>query len=129
MENTESSTSQALRFNEGKPKLSFIDLGSMEDMARVLEFGAKKYDRNNWKKGLPYSSILDSMMRHIAALQKGELIDPESGLPHHGHISCNAMFLEYCIKNCPDKDDLNLHTKLQNGSIGKERNSNAKTLV
>ena len=87
------SEEQAMRFNEGKPQYSLIDLKSLEPMARVLEFGAKKYARDNWKKGLPMSQILDSMMRHIAAMQDGEYIDPESGLPHIGHIQCNALFL------------------------------------
>jgi len=84
---------KALRYNKNKPKLSLIDLSRMEDCANVLEFGAKKYSRDNWKKGLPLSEILDSMLRHIAAIQKGEWLDPESGLPHIGHIQCNALFL------------------------------------
>lgn len=49
--------------------------------------------RDNWKGGLKMTEILDSMMRHIAALQSGEWTDPESGLPHIGHIQCNALFL------------------------------------
>lgn len=81
------------RKNSGKPKFSLIDLQSLEPCARVLEFGAKKYERDNWKKGLVVTEILDSMLRHIAALRAGELIDPESGESHLGHIQCNAMFL------------------------------------
>ena len=84
---------QAMRFNSEKPKLSLIDLKSLEPMAEVLEFGAKKYARDNWKKGFSISTILDSMLRHIAAIQDGEMIDPESGLSHIGHIQCNALFL------------------------------------
>lgn len=83
----------AMRFNSGKPQYSLIDLQSLEQCARVLEFGAKKYARNNWKKGLPLTQILDSMLRHIAALSNGEFTDPESGLSHIGHIQCNALFL------------------------------------
>lgn len=93
---------RADRYNEGKPKYSLVDLQSFEDTARVLEFGAKKYSRNNWKKGLPMTEILDSLLRHISALQAGELIDPESGLPHIGHIGCNAMFLGYISKFKPE---------------------------
>ena len=84
---------QALRCNGGKPKLSMVDLQSLYPCAQVLEFGAIKYSRDNWKKGLPLTEILDSLMRHISALQNGELNDPESGLSHIGHIQCNALFL------------------------------------
>ncbi len=85
--------SQAARYNKDKPQYSLIDLTALEPCARVLEFGAKKYARDNWKKGMPVTQILDSLLRHLGALRSGELIDPESGLPHIGHIQCNAMFL------------------------------------
>ena len=39
------------RFNAGKLQWSMVDFKSLEDMVRVLEFGAKKYSRDNWKKG------------------------------------------------------------------------------
>lgn len=91
---------QAMRFNEGKPQYSMLDLRSLQPAVRVLEFGAEKYERDNWKKGMPMSKILDSMLRHIAAIQTGEMIDPESGLPHVGHIQCNALFLGGpCVEN------------------------------
>jgi hypothetical protein len=84
---------QADRYNGGKPELSYVDLTCFEDCAKVLAYGATKYERNNWRKGMPITKLLDSLLRHVAALQRGELIDSESGLPHIGHIQCNAMFL------------------------------------
>lgn len=84
---------KAMRFNTDKPKYSMMDLTCLEPGTRVLEFGAKKYARDNWRKGLPFSEILDSLMRHISALQRGEFVDPESELTHIGHIQANAMFL------------------------------------
>lgn len=88
---------QALRYNEGKPELSYVldVMPALKDMVAVLEFGANKYARNNWKKGFPKEKLLDSMLRHIDAFYSGEDIDPESGLPHVGHILCNAAFLGY----------------------------------
>src|SRR3954471_9914104 len=86
-------TVEALRYNQGKPQYSMLDLKCFEHCAYVLEFGAKKYSRDNWKLGMTVSSLLDSMLRHIAAIQSGEVDDPESGLPHIGHLQCNAMFL------------------------------------
>lgn len=84
---------QADRFNSGKPKYSYIDLTCLEPCARVMEYGATKYSKDNWKKGSNESQIIDSLLRHIAALQRGEVFDPESGLSHVGHIQANAMFL------------------------------------
>ena len=40
-------------------------------------------------------SVLDCMQRHLAALMDGEVFDKESGLPHIGHILCNAKFYSY----------------------------------
>ena len=83
------------RFNEGKPRWSLVDWNSMIPLVRVLEFGAKKYSDDNWKKGLDKKEILESMMRHLMALMDGEDIDPESGEHHMGHIMCNTMFYSY----------------------------------
>lgn len=94
----------ALRYNNGKLRWSLVDFDALEDMVKVLEFGANKYDDNNWKKGLKTPEIIESMMRHMTAYMRGEDIDPESGLPHTGHILCNAMFLSYMQSFKPDFD-------------------------
>jgi hypothetical protein len=88
---------QSLRYNTGKAELSYIldVMPALHDMVAVMEFGGKKYERNNWQKGFPREKLLDSMLRHIDAFYSGEDIDPESGLPHVGHILCNAAFLGY----------------------------------
>ncbi len=83
------------RYNEGKIKWSLVDFKSIESLPRVLEFGAKKYSRDQWKKGLDKKEILESSMRHLTAIMDGEENDPESGLPHSGHIYANTMFYEY----------------------------------
>lgn len=51
--------------------------------------------KDNWKLGLEPNKVLESLARHLFALMDGEEIDPESGLPHIGHLMCNAMFYEY----------------------------------
>lgn len=89
---------KADRFNKGKRKWSLVHFKSVEPMVEVLEFGAKKYSPNNWKKGLDKQEILESMQRHLAALMDGEQVDEESGISHMGHIMCNAMFYNYFNK-------------------------------
>lgn len=98
---------QAQRHNAGKPQLSYLldAPHAMNAVCRVLEFGAEKYARNNWKKGMPWSSIMDSLLRHLMALKAGEDLDPESGLPHVGHILCNAVFLAEYFELRPEFDD------------------------
>lgn len=88
-------STKALRYNDGKCSWSLVHYKSLEPMVRVLEFGAKKYAPNNWKKGLDLDKILESMQRHLAALMDGETVDAESGISHMGHIMCNAMFYNY----------------------------------
>lgn len=84
------------RFNQGKPQWTLMDAKSMEPMIQVLMYGAKKYDRDNWKKACPKRlDLMDSLMRHVMAIVAGEQIDSESGLPHIGHLMCNAMFYSY----------------------------------
>lgn len=95
---------RARRDNDDKPRYSLIDFAGMGDLINVLEYGADKYGRDNWKKGLTVTSILDSMLRHITAYLGGEDTDSESGLPHVGHIYANAMFLARHAGN-PDLDD------------------------
>ena len=95
------STEKGLRYNSGKRKWSLVHFKSLEPMIEVLEYGAKKYTvgdisgAENWKKGLDKKEILESMMRHLAALIDGQSHDPESQIHHMGHIQCNAMFYNY----------------------------------
>jgi len=85
---------RADRYNEGKPQLSFIlDAPlAMEGLARRFELGAKKYARDNWKKGLPDVEIIDSLMRHLLAYHNGEVSDPDGGF-HVDAIVWNAVVL------------------------------------
>lgn len=94
-----------LRYNTGKLKWSLVDYPSLEPLVKVLEFGMEKYSADNWKQGLQTREIIESLLRHTYALLENEDNDPESGLPHVGHILANAMFLSYMINNKPEYDN------------------------
>lgn len=108
------------RSNVGKVKWSLVNYTALEPMVRVLEFGAKKYSAHNWMKGLKYSEICESLLRHTYSFIEGEDNDPESKLEHIGHILCNAMFLSYMFTFRKDLDDrVNSvdYTKLKNDKL------------
>lgn len=88
---------QGLRYNDGKLKWSYVHFESLEPMVRVLMFGAQKYEPFNWQKGLKKEEVLESAMRHLTRMIDGEIDDKESGLPHVGHLMCNAMFYQYMV--------------------------------
>lgn len=94
------------RKNEGKLKWALVSFKALEPMVRVLMFGAAKYDNHNWKKGLKWTEIQESMQRHMTAFfEEGQDTDKESKLYHVGHILCNAMFLSYMFLFRKDLDD------------------------
>ena len=89
----------ATRNNVGKLRWDLVDWGSVEEMLKVLEFGAIKYNPENWKKGLNREEILESTQRHLIQLFQKEELDQESQLHHAGHVMCNMMFYLYHAKH------------------------------
>ena len=77
----------------GKPRMDLLPSEALEEVAKVLTFGAQKYDAHNWRKGVQYSRLTAALLRHLGAWQRGEDLDPESGLSHIAHAACNAIFL------------------------------------
>lgn len=96
---------KGVKFDKEKPKLHMIPEEALLGMAQAFMYGAKKYDRFNYRKGLSYTQLTDSLMRHTLQFLKGEENDAESGLPHTYHILANAAMLEYTRANKPDCDD------------------------
>ncbi len=92
---------EAIKDDSGKVDWTLVPFEALEDMVKVLEFGAKKYDRWNWTTGggFKWTRILGSLLRHIFAFMRGEDTDPESGLSHISHAQCNLLFLAYYIRN------------------------------
>jgi hypothetical protein len=98
-------TRGAIKHDEGKWDPTMLTIEMVELLSRVRMFGAKKYARNNFKKGFKYTRSLAAALRHIFKFLNGEDNDEESGLNHLGHaIAC----LEHCIYDTihhPENDD------------------------
>lgn len=97
--------SKGTKKDDGKAPLHMIPEVALIGMAEAFAFGAKKYERFNYRKGLEYSRLTDSLRRHTLAFLQGEDIDEDSGLHHTKCILANAAMLEYMRIFKPEMDD------------------------
>ena len=86
-----------------------IGLPAFADAARVFQHvttrPVKPYPKWNWMKGMPWSVPLGCAVRHALAWLGGEELDPDTGLPHRGHLQCNLLMLKLYAKTYPEGDD------------------------
>lgn len=93
-------------FADGKTqRYDLLALGPIEDLAKLLGYGAEKYAARNWEQGFAWSRAYNALMRHLIAFWSGEDVDPESGAPHMVAVMCNAMFLAEFTRTHPEHDD------------------------
>ena len=109
------STPQAMRFNYGKLQLSMVPPSLAAYCAAPLMYGAIKYERDNWRRGFNWTSIIDSLQRHLDQFKIGEDFDQESKLHHMAHVACNVAFLIEHIEQGLGRDDRTqlLHTEVR----------------
>ena len=101
-----------LRFNDNKPKLSLIPSISRTLEALGWQVGAAKYGEFNWEQGMNWSIPLNCMGRHWEAINSGEWVDEETGVPHISLIMCNASMLAYYYYHNVGTNDLPLRAPL-----------------
>lgn len=80
--------------DNGKLRWDLVPFESLEEIIKVLMYGANKYSDNNWLKvEKPRIRYFAAAMRHLVAWFKGEKFDPESKLHHLAHAGCCILFL------------------------------------
>lgn len=80
--------------DKGKPRWSLIPLRAVASVVDVLEYGAKKYAPDNWRKvPQPRERYFNAAVRHLYAWRMGDPIDGETGLPALAHACCCILFL------------------------------------
>ena len=83
-----------MKFDSNKPRHSLLPKGAINSVIKVLEFGAKKYDADNWQKvNNAKERYYNAAMRHIDSWWNGEKRDPETGIHHLAHAATNLFFL------------------------------------
>lgn len=83
-----------MKFDGGKLDYTLVPWEGMDEVVKVLEFGAKKYARDNWKKVEHADTrYLAAAFRHLIQHNAGEVADKETGLSHLAHATCCMLFL------------------------------------
>lgn len=93
------------KHDSDKLRVDLLPVDVLEGVAKILTHGANKYGDRNWERGITYGRLYGAVLRHLFAFQRGEDIDPESGLPHIDHALCELMFLSAMTKRKPHLDD------------------------
>jgi hypothetical protein len=94
---------RSLRHNSGKADYSLIPMAALAEVAKVLEYGASKYERGNWLKPTSWEVSFACMHRHMSAWQSGEDNDEESGHSHIAHAACNLIQMLHMLENYPEE--------------------------
>ena len=111
---------QAVKHDIDKPRMSLVPTLALIEIAKVMTYGAKKYDSYNWAKGFDWTRLLDASMRHLMAFNKGEDNDQETGYSHLAHAACCVMMLYDTVQLHPEKDNRFKY----DGTIPKESQKN-----
>ena len=85
---------QKIKADLGKPRLSLVPVEIIRCIAKVREFGNRKYsDPESWRQ-VEVERYRDALFRHLLSyIESPQGKDEESGLPHLWHLACNVAFL------------------------------------
>jgi len=94
--------------DDGKPMWSLLPFKALEEIVKVLDFGAQKYCRHNWMHLYDFEDrYLSAALRHLAAWGDGEEKDDKSGLSHLAHAGACILFLLWKENQSVDNVDSN----------------------
>ncbi|MGO1190294.1 dATP/dGTP diphosphohydrolase domain-containing protein [Vibrio casei] len=83
-----------MKHDSDKPRYDLLPPLAVDEMAKVMTFGAKKYAPNNWQKvDNPIERYTAALLRHTFAMMRGETHDKETGLLHSAHAMCCSAFI------------------------------------
>lgn len=99
------SVSGGRKNDHGKVRMDLLPPEALEEIAKVLTFGAQKYAAHNWRAGFVWSRTAAALLRHFWSWMRGQDNDPETGLSHLAHAGCNLLFLLTFVVTKTGTDD------------------------
>lgn len=90
---------QGVKYDQDKDRWDLVPWTEFKQVVKVLTHGATKYAPENWQKvENPRNRYFAAAQRHFTAWREGEIIDPDSGLPHLACAICCLLFLMWFDK-------------------------------
>ena len=92
-----------IKADVGKLDFSLVCPYAMEDLVAQLTIGAKKYDKDNWKKGDIFTYI-SALERHINTIKKSldsgdySMLTDDTGVNQCGALMFNSMAIGWFIR-------------------------------
>jgi hypothetical protein len=82
----------------GKTPWHLLPWDGLEEVAYVMEYGAKKYSMGNYRKGMDLFRLMRAGIGHWIDWWRGEDNDPETGRSHLAHSACCVLMAIESIK-------------------------------
>lgn len=76
--------------SEGKGRYDLLPVEAIQALAKRFEYGARLHGANNWRFGIPNSSLYDSALRHLF-----QALDRQSDEDHLAACLWNVSVLIY----------------------------------
>lgn len=94
-----------VKYDIGKLRWDLLPFDAMDEVVRVLTFGANKYADRNWEAGMRWGRPFGAAQRHQSAYAQGEDRDEETGTFHIANAICELLFLlTYQIREVGEDD-------------------------
>jgi hypothetical protein len=84
---------EGVKYDQGKMRYDLIPVMPLNELARVYTIGAKKYDDNNWRKGMKFGRVIAALQRHLEKWKVGHRFDATDGQHHLSSVLWCAMTL------------------------------------
>lgn len=96
-----------------KPMIDLIPIEFTIGTAKALNFGANKYGKHNYRKGITYSRLLAAAKRHIDLELAGIKADKDTKEPHWHNACASLAMYAFMVTHRKDMDDRYKYTDEQ----------------
>lgn len=90
---TKNKKAEGVKHDQQKIRWDLVPYDAVNEIAKVLTFGAAKYEARNWEKGMDWSRAFGALQRHLTRWFHGQDKDKETQLTHLANAGCCLFFL------------------------------------